>query len=55
MAVNDVEFLDFISRRKENAYEEGEDINTNNIVADALIKFKARKLFGKWSVPTKEQ
>jgi hypothetical protein len=51
---NDVEFLDFI-RRKENAYEEGEDINPSNLMADALVKFKARKLVGKWSAPTKEQ
>jgi hypothetical protein len=53
-AADDVEFLDFI-RRKENAYEEGDDINTNNLMADSLIKFKARKLVGKWSAPTKEQ
>jgi hypothetical protein len=53
-AANDVEFLDFI-RRKANAYEEGDDINTNNLMADSLIKFKARKLIGKWSAPTKEQ
>jgi hypothetical protein len=53
-AANDVEFLNFI-RRKENAYEEGDDINTNNLMADSLIKFKARKLVGKWSAPTKEQ
>jgi hypothetical protein len=51
---NDVEFLDFI-RRKENAYEEGEDTNPNNLMADALVKFKARKLVGSWSAPTKEQ
>jgi hypothetical protein len=53
-SANDVEFLDFV-RRRENSYEEGEDINTNNLMADALIKFKARKLVGKWSAPTKEQ
>jgi hypothetical protein len=53
-AANDVEFLDFV-RRKENAYEEGEDVNTNNLMADALVKYKARKLVGKWSAPTKEQ
>jgi hypothetical protein len=53
-AANDVEFLDFI-RRKENAYKEGEDVNTNNLMADALVKYKARKLVGKWSAPTKEQ
>lgn len=51
---NDVEFLDFISRR-ENSYEEGEDVNHNNLMADALIKYKARKLINKWSAPTKEQ
>jgi hypothetical protein len=52
---NDVKFLDFV-RRKENAYEEGEDINTNNLsMADALVKSKARKLVGQWSAPTKEQ
>jgi hypothetical protein len=47
---NDVEFLDFI-RRKENSYEEGEDINSNNLMADALMKYKARKLVDKWSAP----
>jgi hypothetical protein len=51
---DDVEFLDFI-RRKENSYEEGEDVNPNNLMADALIKYKARKLVDKWSAPTKEQ
>jgi hypothetical protein len=51
---NDVEFLDFI-RRKENSYEEGEDVNPNNLMADALVKYKARKLVDKWSAPTKEQ
>jgi hypothetical protein len=53
-AANDVEFLDFL-RRKENSYEEGEDLNSRSLMADALIKFKARKLVGKWSAPTKEQ
>jgi hypothetical protein len=53
-ARNDIEFLDSI-RCKENAYEEGEDVNTNNMMADALIKFKSRKLIGQWSAPTKEQ
>jgi hypothetical protein len=53
-AANDVEFLDFL-RRKENSYEEGEDVNSRSLMADALIKFKARKLVGKWSAPTKEQ
>jgi hypothetical protein len=53
-AANDVEFLDFL-RRKENSYGEGEDINANNLMANALVKFKARKLVGKWSAPTKEQ
>jgi hypothetical protein len=53
-AADDAEFLDFI-RRKENAYEEGKDVNTNNLMADSLVKFKARKLVGKWSAPTKEQ
>jgi hypothetical protein len=51
---NDVKFLDFI-RRKENSYKEGEDVNTNNLMAYALIKYKARKLVDKWSAPTKEQ
>jgi hypothetical protein len=51
---DDIEFLDFI-RRKENSYEEGEDINANNLMADALVKYKARKLVDKWSAPTKEQ
>jgi hypothetical protein len=51
---DDVEFLDFI-RRKENSYEEGEDVNPNNLMADALVKYKARKLVDKWSAPTKEQ
>jgi hypothetical protein len=51
---NDVEFADFI-RRKENSYEEGEDVNPNNLMADSLTKYKARKLGDKWSAPTKEQ
>ena len=38
-AANDNEFLDFI-HRKENAYEEGEDINTNNLMEDSLAKYK---------------
>jgi hypothetical protein len=53
-AANDVEFADFI-RRKVNSYEEGEDINPNNLMADALTKYKARKLTDEWSAPTKEQ
>jgi hypothetical protein len=53
-AANDMEFLDFI-RCKENTYEEGEDVNINNLMANALIKFKARKLVRKWSASTKEQ
>jgi hypothetical protein len=53
-AADDVEFLDFLCRR-ENSYEEGEDVNANNLMADALVKYKARKLVGKWSAPTKEQ
>jgi hypothetical protein len=53
-AANDVEFLDFLCRR-ENSYEEGEDVNANNLMADALVKYKARKHVGKWSAPTKEQ
>jgi hypothetical protein len=53
-AANDVVFADFI-RRKVNSYEEGEDVNTNNLMADALTKYKARKLTDEWSAPTKEQ
>jgi hypothetical protein len=53
-AANDVEFADFI-RRKINLYEEGEDINPNNLMADALNKFKARKLTDEWFAPNKEQ
>ena len=51
---NDTEFFDFI-RRKENSYEEGEDVNTNNLMAAALAKYKSRQLTGEWSAPTKEQ
>jgi hypothetical protein len=52
---NDVEFADFI-RRKVNAYEEGvEDVSPLSLMADSLVKFKARKLVKKWSAPTKEQ
>ena len=51
---DDAEFMDFI-RRKENEYEEGKDVNTNNLMADADAKYKARILTGKWSAPTKEQ
>ena len=55
-AANDVEFLDFI-RRKSNAYEEGKpgSDNIGVLMSDSLVKFKARKLVGKWSAPTKEQ
>jgi hypothetical protein len=53
-AADNVEFLDFL-RRNENSYEEGEDVDANNLMANALIKFKARKLVGKWSAPTNEQ
>jgi hypothetical protein len=38
-----------------NSYKEGEDINANNLMADALTKYKARKLTDEWSAPTKEQ
>jgi hypothetical protein len=38
-----------------NSYEEGKDVNANNLMADALTKYKARKLTDKWSAPTKEQ
>jgi hypothetical protein len=51
---NDAEFLDFI-RRKENDYEEGKDITTANLMEDSATKYRARKLTGKWSAPTKEQ
>jgi hypothetical protein len=53
-AANDVEFADF-TRHKVNSYKEGEDINANNLMADALTKYKARKLTDEWSAPTKEQ
>ena len=52
--VIDAEFQDFI-RRKENEYEEGKDITTANLMEDAVAKFRARQLTGKWSAPTKEQ
>jgi hypothetical protein len=51
---DDAEFLDFI-RRKENAYEEGHDVDTDNLMADAESKFDSRTMTGKWSAPTKEQ
>ena len=51
---DDAEFMDFI-RRKENEYEEGKDVNTNNLMADADAKYQSRILTGKWSAPTKEQ
>ncbi len=51
---NDAEFLDFI-RRKENDYEEGKDITTANLMEDSAAKYRARRLTGKWSAPTKEQ
>jgi hypothetical protein len=53
-AANDVEFADWI-RRKVNSYEEGEDVNANNLMADALVKYEVRKLNEEWSAPTKEQ
>jgi hypothetical protein len=51
---NDSEFQDFI-RRKENEYEEGHDVGVNNLMADAVAKYRARLLSKKWSAPTKEQ
>jgi hypothetical protein len=52
-ATSDLNFLAFL-RRKENSYEEGEDISARSLMADAL-KFKVRKLVGKCSAPSKEQ
>jgi hypothetical protein len=40
---------------KKNSYKEGEEVNPNNLMADALVKYKARKLTDKSSAPTKEQ
>jgi hypothetical protein len=54
-AAADVEFLELIRRNEDNAYEEGEDVDTNDFMADALLKFKAGKLVGKRYTPTKEQ
>jgi hypothetical protein len=51
---NNVEFLDFL-RRKENAYKEGYDVGPLNLMAELLVKYKARMVVGKWSAPTKEQ
>jgi hypothetical protein len=51
---DDAEFQDFI-RRKKNAYEEGEDINVNNLIADTDTKYRARVQTHEWSAPTKEQ
>jgi hypothetical protein len=52
---NEVEFEDFI-KRKQNAYKEGEEnTSPNSLMADSLVKYKARKLVNKWSAPTKEQ
>jgi hypothetical protein len=53
-AANDVEFAGFI-RRKENSYEEGEDVDTANLMSSSLNKYKARKLVNKWAAPTREQ
>jgi hypothetical protein len=50
----DSEFQDFIKRR-ENEYEEGHDVGVNNLMADAVAKYRARVLSKKWSAPTKEQ
>jgi hypothetical protein len=50
-AADDAEFLDFI-HRKETPTKKA---NTNNLMADSLVTFKARKIVGKWSAPTKEQ
>jgi hypothetical protein len=35
------QFQDFI-RRKENEYEEGHDVGVNNLMADAVVKYRAR-------------
>jgi hypothetical protein len=41
--------------KKENDYEAGENLTTNSLMAQMLIKYKARILVGKWSAPSKEQ
>jgi hypothetical protein len=51
---NDVEFQDLICR-KVNDYKEGRDVSISNLIIDTDMKHRARKLYNKWSAPTKEQ
>ena len=53
-AADDAEFQDFV-RRKLNEYEEGGNVDVNNLMADAEAKFRTRCLTKEWSAPTKEQ
>jgi hypothetical protein len=51
---NNVKFQD-LTRRKVNDYEEGRDVNINNLMIDTDMKHRSRKLYNKWLPPTKEQ
>jgi hypothetical protein len=50
----DDKFFDYINR-KESDYDEGGDVTETNLMAGALVKYKARKLTQSWGKPTKEQ
>jgi hypothetical protein len=51
---DDADFKDFV-KRKENEYEEGKDVDVDNLMEDAVAKYNARNLKKEWSAPTKEQ
>jgi hypothetical protein len=53
-AADDTAFKDLVTK-KENDYEAGENLTTNSLMADMLVKYKARILVGKLSAPSKEQ
>ena len=53
-AANDVEFADFI-RHKANAYEEGKDVDADNLLSFSLAKYRVCMLIDKWSALIKEQ
>jgi hypothetical protein len=53
-AANDTAFKELVTK-KENDYEAGENLTTNSLMAQMLVKYKARILVGKWSAPSKEQ
>jgi hypothetical protein len=52
LAASDTLFLEYI-RQKQNAYEEGIDMTYQDLMLNAENRYKALKLQGTWSAPTK--